>query len=202
MLAEPKSVNRQSSLKSRDHERHFYARHSDSDTSQTWGASRIGYPFHALNDRVGILHVQVRQIVHVSGSVLSGADALLVFGGQGAEQPDLLTLLPLPAADEVCPRSPLKQTAQGLILVVWPESAGFKQVIRVTEVLPCVFLGYSRSAVGCTGICLLSLLSPEHAWTAAQDTISCEVPVGVAMPVQHISRLTTPSRIKTQTWVR
>ena len=50
--------------------------------------------------------LQVKQLVHVSGTVLAGADALLVFGGQGVEQPDLLTLLPLPGADgEVGPRS-------------------------------------------------------------------------------------------------
>lgn len=44
---------------------------------------------------------------------MSGADALLVFGGQGLEQPDLLTLLPLPTDDEVCPLSLPQQTAQG-----------------------------------------------------------------------------------------
>ena len=44
---------------------------------------------------------QVKQIVHVSGPVVAGADALLVFGGQGLEQPDLLTLLPMPHDEQV-----------------------------------------------------------------------------------------------------
>ena len=43
--------------------------------------------------------VQVRQLVHVSGQVVAGADALLAFGGQGTEQPDMLTLVPLPHED-------------------------------------------------------------------------------------------------------
>jgi len=38
---------------------------------------------------------QVRQVVHVSGAAGGGTDALLVFGGQSIEQPDMLTLLPL-----------------------------------------------------------------------------------------------------------
>ena len=34
-------------------------------------------------------------MVHVSGAAAGGTDALLVFGGQSIEQPDMLTLLPL-----------------------------------------------------------------------------------------------------------
>ena len=36
---------------------------------------------------------------------MAGADALLAFGGQGIEEPDLLTLLPLPNDEEVSGRN-------------------------------------------------------------------------------------------------
>ena len=71
-----------------------------------WLPSKGNIDLLSLTARVAVLLLlQVKQLVHVAGSVVAGADALLVFGGQGVEQPDLLTLLPLPGAQgEVGPR--------------------------------------------------------------------------------------------------
>ena len=65
---------------------------------------RVTSEFHPESETRSILLTQVRQVVHVSGAAGDGADALLVFGGQSIEQPDMLTLLPLQHDEHV--RSP------------------------------------------------------------------------------------------------
>lgn len=61
-------------------------------------------PRHTLHVTLAAADAEpVRALTYVSGEPVAGGEALLVFGGQPVEKPDILTLLPLPTGEQVQP---------------------------------------------------------------------------------------------------